>query len=249
MTAERDRNYERSADPGGRPPASGWVRLRLIAGLSLPYLAVTVGMLLARNVYLAFALYVAACTLGPWAVLGAQPFRAEGGFPWLPERGQRAAALRAGVWMWLLCGPAMAVAYLAARPWLGDSARYVARLRALGWQDERFVLFGCAFVIAIPWVEEWWWRGQALPRCQRAFGDRVGTLLAAVAFTGYHGVVLAQLYPVGPVLLRLCAILPVALWWCAVARRHRSWLGPWLAHGPGADLAMVLLFAWIHRQR
>jgi membrane protease YdiL (CAAX protease family) len=123
----------------------------------------------------------------------------------------------------------------------------VARLRALGWQDDWFVWFAGCFVVAIPWVEEWWWRGQALPRCGRAFGPRAGLAVAAIAFTGYHGVVLSQLYPWGPVLIRLAAILPVAFWWCLSARRHRSWLGPWLAHGPGADLAMVLLFAWLHR--
>lgn len=221
--------------------------MRLIAALGLPYAAVAAGMLGLHNVYLAFVLYLGACLLGPWALLRARPFRAQGGLPFLPEAALRAAAWRAGLRMWLLCGPAMAAVYVAARPWLGESSRYVARLRALGWQDDWFWPFAAAFVIAIPWVEEWWWRGQALPRCERAFGPRSGLAIAAVAFTGYHGVVLSQLYPWGPVTLRLAAILPVAFWWCRVARRHSSWMGPWLAHGPGADLAMALLFAWLHR--
>jgi hypothetical protein len=220
----------------------------LLLALLLPYAAVSFGLLVLRSVEAAFLFYaIGGCLLGPCLLLGLQPLRAGSGYPWLPPPGRRRAAAWEAALLWAVCGPGLAAAYLALGPRMGNPQAYYQKLIALGWHGERFVVYAALFLALIPWLEEWWWRGQAVPRCVQAFGPKRGLALAAAAFAGYHAIVLSRLYPAGPVAIRMAAILLASWWWCAAARRHRCWSIPWLAHGPGADLAVALLFVWLHR--
>lgn len=179
------------------------------------------------------------CLAGPVILVGVA--RGRTGYPFLPARDRSAPALRHGVLLWFLCGPLLVAAYALLRPWLGDAASYMANLTELGWRVPRFPVYALLFVVITPLAEEWWWRGNALPRCVARWGTRRGSLVAATAFTSYHGIVLLRLYPPAVVAIRLAAIGLAALLWGEAARRDRAWFAPFLGHS-AADLAFLVVF-------
>lgn len=205
----------------------------------LPTLWVALGILVLRDAVVAFLLYtLVGCLLGPWVLLQIRPLGSRGGWSFAGRGGDRP-------WMhlgaWLLTGGGLLGAYLVLRPWLLNPAEVAVALHALHMPDRGLGLFLLVFALSVPVAEEWWWRGQALPRCRAAFGPGWGTALGVVGFTAYHVVVLSVLYDPFSVLVRTLAILGGGFLFAAMALRTRGWRWAWSAH-VAADLAIVTAF-------
>lgn len=215
-------------------------RARLLAAFLLPTGLVLVGLHAFQDIRATFLLYVfGGCLLGPWLLVGARPFAPAGGWPF-----RAPGATRDGLWLALLFGPGFLAVYWLLFPWLADASFYLGALQARGFERDQLALYATLFLVLIPWVEEWWWRGQALPRAREGFGPVAGTLLAASGFGLYHFFVLATLYPWPLALLRGSGILAAGLLWCLLASRARSWQPTWWAH-LAADAAVVVAFRWL----
>jgi hypothetical protein len=213
--------------------------LALAAALALPTALGVLGVHGLGSLPATFLLYAAGgCVLGPRLLLGARfPVRA-GGRPFAPPApgGRRLEAALA-----CLFGPVFLALYAAVRPWLGPVADYRARAAALGLDLHEPALWLLLFAVFNPWLEEWWWRGQATPRCCAAFGRRRGLALVTAAFAAWHLVLLGALFPWPLLLVRVAAIGAVSLAWSRLALSQASWRAAWVAHA-AADLAMVALF-------
>lgn len=213
--------------------------LNLLATLIAPTLLVSVGLVWLHDVRWAFFLYVfGACGAVPWLLLRATPLRQGIGLPF------RRPGLRAAI-AFLLFGPGFLGLYSLFRAQLTAPEPYLESLVRLGWPTQHSTLALVLFATLVPLFEEWWWRGQALPRCVARFGTRAGVLVAASGFASYHLVVLWQLYTPGLALLRFTGIFLGGLMWTVWAHRRGSWEETWAAHF-GADLALVAAFVlWV----
>jgi hypothetical protein len=219
-------------------------RLRLLATLLAPAVLGALGLWGAGSLPLGFWLYLlGGCVLTPWLVLGARPLAAGvAGLPFRPpppRRWRRLDALLAFVF-----GPLFAAGYLALRPWLGDYADYLTRLAALGIDLEAPLAAGLVFVVLNPLIEEWWWRGQATPRCCALLGRARGLALVTAAFWIYHVVLLGALFPWWLAVARATVIGAVSLLWSHLAMVQGGWRSVYLAHLV-ADVAMAVLFALV----
>jgi Type II CAAX prenyl endopeptidase Rce1-like len=218
------------------------MKLRLILSLALPTLLVVVGINLLHNAVLAFLLYaVGGCLIGPWLLVGARPLRSAHGWTFVGRGGDR-------MWMhgvaWLITGAGLFGLYFLLKPWLLDSVEVASRLRSLAMPERGLAVFLFGFVCTVPVAEEWWWRGQTLPRCREAFGPRLGLVLSVLGFSGYHAVVLSALYDPLSVAIRMVAIIAGGFLFAAMALRTRGWRWAWSAHF-AADLAIVLAFLFL----
>ncbi len=218
-------------------------RRRLLLALALPVVLGAVGMAGLRSLPTTFWLYLIGCTLGPWLLIGARPFRAGPSGLTFRLRGEPRWR-RAWLWLTLLFGPILLAGYLVVRPYLGSVAAYRERVAALGIDLDHPLPAGLVFLVLNPLVEEWWWRGQATPRCCAAFGRRGGLALVTTGFGAYHLVLLAGLFPAPNALLRSLAITAVGLFWSWLSLRQDGWRDAYLTH-LAADLAMVVLFALV----
>ena len=222
--------------------------LRLWICLVAPTLLVAWAMFGLRDLRWAFLLYVfGACGLVPWLVLGARPFSAGAdGLPWArPD--QRRGLTGWALFALLLFGPGFLALYALIRQSITAPEPYMQALVDLGWNPEFQTLYLLMFVAFVPLFEEWWWRGQALPRCEQAFGCRAGVVIAALGFASYHLVVLWALYDPALAFLRWTGITIGGLVWTFIAHRQRSWHWTWVAHF-AADAAIVVAFLlWIQK--
>lgn len=216
---------------------AGW---KLWLALAVPSIVVAYGMFGARDVRVAFALYiVVGCGLAPWLLLGAKPLIQGRGLPWSasPRHGPPGDRVAA----WLVFGPIFLAVYALLRRHIGDAERYLTQLRSLGWRDEHELLYGLFFLLLIPVAEEWWWRGQALPRCVERYGRGPGLLLASAAFAAYHAFTLAALYDGRSTAIRLTFIFGAGIVWSVLALRRAEWGVTYFAH-LGATMAIVVAF-------
>lgn len=219
-------------------------RARLLVAMVAPTVLVAVAMFPLGDLRLAFVGYVlGGCLLVPWLMVGARPGGREG-LPFRAPAEHPAAPLVA----LLIFGPLFLVAYWLMRKVITAPEPYLDALHALGWNDDSSFLYFAIFVAAVPLAEEWWWRGQALPRAERLFGAPAGRLLVALGFAAYHAPVLLRLYPVGPASIRFAGIVVAGLVWTWIAARRRSWGWVWWAH-LAADAVIVLAFIlWVQPQ-
>jgi hypothetical protein len=215
---------------------------RLLAALLLPSLLGAVGMFGLRSISATFFLYLlGGCLLAPWLLLGARPFAGRGGLPFAPPA---PGGWRTEVILGAVFGPLFLVLYFAVRPWLGEVTDYQARVTTLGMNLGAPTVTLIVFAFLNPLLEEWWWRGQATPRCCAALGRRNGIALAAAGFGAYHVVLLAALFPLPLALVRAGFIAGAGLLWSRLAMTEGSWRAVYVAH-LAADLAMVVLFVSI----
>lgn len=216
---------------------------RLAAALLAPALFGALGLGLLHSLRAEFFLYLlGGCALAPWLLLGARPLASAGGLPFAPPRRE---TWRADLQLATLFGPFLLVGYLLARPFLGDPAAYLARLRALGLDLESPVAPIVLFLLLNPLLEEWWWRGQATPRCLAAFGPRAGLAVATAAFGLYHLVLLGAMYSWPIALVRSLLIAAAGLLWSLVAVRLGSWRAVYLAHLAADVVIVVILIVWV----
>ncbi len=214
-------------------------RLRLIAAMVAPALIVAVAMGPIGDLRLAFIGYVfGGCLLLPFLLVGAGR---EGGLPFRSANEHPLAPLVALV----VFGPLFLLAYWFLRKFITAPEPYLDALRELGWVDDRRTLYFVLFVATVPLAEEWWWRGQALPRAERLFGRVRGPALVSLGFAAYHLPVLLRLYPTGPAMIRFAGIVIAGSFWTWIAVRRRSWGWVWWAH-LAADTVLVIAFAlWV----
>lgn len=218
-------------------PGPAW---KLLLSLALPSALVALGMLVVRDLRLTFALYLlVGCGLSPWLLLGARPFQQGVGLPWSASRARGLGGRRLAAWF--VFGPVFLAVYAALRRYIGDPERYLTHLRELGWRDEYELIYALLFVALIPLAEEWWWRGQALPRCVARYGRGRGVLLAASAYAAYHVFTLAALYDGPSTAIRLTGIFAAGLVWSLMALRRTEWGLTYFAH-LGADMAIAVAF-------
>jgi membrane protease YdiL (CAAX protease family) len=227
---------------------------RLVVALLLPSVLVAWAMLSRHDVRIAFLLYtLVGCVLSPWLLLGVRPLRTGRGLPFQRRPGSSEVAargswpdprstVRRGLAQAGVFGVGLFVSYAIGRRWLADSTALQDRLGEMGWNPAHLPVYGVVFVLGIPLLEEWWWRGQALPRCVTRFGPRVGVAIAAASFALYHAFVLAAMYRPASVAVRLLAIAAAGSYWCWLARRRGAWLECYCGH-LGASLAVVLAFS------
>jgi hypothetical protein len=221
-------------------------RLPVLAALALPTLLGAAGIHLLDSLPATFLLYAAGgCVFGPRLLLGARFPARRGGLPFAPPapRGRLAEPALA-----LLFGPVFLAVYAAVRPWLGPVSDYQARAAALGLDLREPWAWLALFAVFNPWLEEWWWRGQATPRCCAAFGRRAGLALATSGFAAWHAVLLGALFPWPLMAVRVALIAAASLLWSRLALMTGGWRAPWVAH-VAADLAMVALFLLVIRPR
>jgi len=226
---------------GQRLAIAASTRSRLVLALALPSLVAGVGTFGARSLPITFALYLfGACLIFPWIVLRrGRAAWSSAGLP-LTWRGPRPWP-RAAVWLTVAFGPVFLAVYAVVRPHLGAVADYRERVAALGFPLETPWLALAIFLVANPLIEEWWWRGQATPRCCAAFGPARGLALVTAGFGLYHLVLLAGLFSWPVALVRSLLIAAAGLIWSWLAVRQHSWRDAYLAH-LAADAAMVILF-------
>lgn len=216
---------------------AGW---KLLLALILPSALVAFGMFGVRDVRIAFILYVVVgCGLGPWVLLGARPIAAGRGLPWAAA--STGGSSRSRFVAWFVFGPLFFAAYALLRRHIGDAEHYLAQLRSLGWRDEHELLYAFLFVLLIPVAEEWWWRGQALPRCVDRFGRAGGVALSAASFAAYHVFTLAALYDARSTSIRIAGIFVAGIVWSLLALRRGEWAVTYFAH-LGTAMAIVAAF-------
>ena len=223
-------------------------RLRLLLAAVAPIALVAFGFHVVGDLRWAFLLYVfGGCALVPALLFGIVPFTSRGGLPFRAP-GESLTAWTSAPLAVLLFGPAFLGAYALLRTVITAPEPYVENLAAYGW-DERFTnLYLVLFLALVPLFEEWWWRGQFLPRAERAFGAAHGWWLSGVGFALYHIVVLLVLYETSLAFVRFGGIVGAGLVWAAIARRQRSWAWVFVAHF-AADAVIVLAFLlWVRPQ-
>lgn len=212
---------------------------RLLTALALPAGLGAVGVFGLGNLSATFFLYaVGGCVLAPWLLVGARPLTSRGGLPFAPSSPN---TWRTELGLAVVFGPVFLALYALARPWLGAIGDYQARATALGLDLREPGAALVAFAIFNPWLEEWWWRGHATPRCCSAFGRRGGVALVTAGFGAWHLVLLLALFPWPLALLRVGLITAASMLWSHLAMAHGSWRMTYIAH-LAADLAMVVLF-------
>lgn len=217
-------------------------RLCILAALALPTALGAAGLHLLGGLPAAFLLYGAGgCALGPRLMLGARFPARHGGLPFTPPAAGRHLAEPA---LAVLFGPVFLAIYAAVRPWLGPVSDYQARAAGLGLDLHQPWAWLLLFAAFNPWLEEWWWRGQATPRCCAAFGRARGLALVTAGFGAWHAVLLGALFPWPLMLVRVALIAATSLLWSHLALAAGSWRATWVAH-LAADLAMVALFVLV----
>lgn len=217
-------------------------RARLLLALLAPTLIVALAIGPVADLRVAFLAYVfGGCLLLPRWLVGA------GRSPSLPFRGEHDRPVH---WLiaGLLFGPVFLLVYWCLRQWITAPEPYLQALVELGWNDAYRPWYFGLFLVCVPLAEEWWWRGQALPRAERLFGRPAGIVLVALGFAGYHVPVLLRLYPTDQALLRIAGIVVAGFVWTVIAARRRSWGWVWWAH-LAADAVIVVAFAlWVAPQ-
>jgi membrane protease YdiL (CAAX protease family) len=216
-------------------------RARLIAAMVAPTLLVAGAMFGLDDLRAAFMGYVVGgCLLVPWLLLGARP-GAPGGLPFRAA-GEHAASPLVALFVF---GPLFLLVYWFLRQFITAPEPYLEALHTLGWNDDHRYLYFTTFVATVPLAEEWWWRGQALPRAERLFGKPAGRLLVALGFAAYHAPVLLRLYPVGPASIRFAGIVVAGIFWTWFAARRRSWGWVWWAHLAADAVIVVAFILWV----
>lgn len=213
----------------------------LAAALAAPTALGALGVHAFGSLPLAFLFYAGGgCVLVPLVLLGARLPAGRGGLPFAPAA-PSAGARRLEWRLALVFGPVFLAIYAAVRPWLGPVSDYQARAAALGLDLREPWAWLLLFAVLNPWLEEWWWRGQATPRCCAAFGRIGGLLAVTAAFAAWHAALLGALFPWPLMIARVLPIAATSLLWSHLALATGGWRATWIAH-QAADLAMVVLF-------
>jgi len=198
--------------------------LPLLDVVIVPYIAVVVGMYLARSVWIAFWLYEA----GMVAVLAHER-------QWFRLRDlwrSKSAALAGAAVATLVAGPVLYALAVA-----GDIGPRLAEATAVfGPSAGAWPLFIACFCLTNPWLEELYWRGYLGEASTRwSWRD--------VLFAGYHPLFLVPFVGWWWALAAFVLLVVVARLWRQAARLGGGLLVPVISHF-AADLS-ILLASWV----
>jgi hypothetical protein len=203
--------------------------MKLLA-LTVPYVAVLIGVHLLKSGWAAILLYHAGMLAFLPLLGGVRSLGACG-------RGWSARTFALLVLPCLISGPALYVLV----PLLAPSLDLGAALDSLGLGGSSWLLFMVYYTIVNPWLEEGYWRG--------ALGSSSSSITASdVFFGGYHVLVLAYFIPWYLGLLVAALLMGVAWVWRKVATRCGGLLIPALTH-LAADASVILAVHALARWR
>ena len=194
--------------------------------MALPYVAVVVGLDMARSGVLAYALYNAGMAVVLWKA------------GWLSRARQLLLGWEGRIGGALLLGAVLAVgAVLVTWPAWIELVVLRARLAAIGLEGTAWTALVWYHALANPWLEELYWRGLL------ADGRR-GVSKGDIAFAGYHVLVLRHFITPGWQLTIFLLLVLTAWIWRRASRQVGGLLPAVVSHavgGGGALLAMAAL--------
>lgn len=223
-------------------------RLRLLVAAVAPVGLVAFGFHGLHDLRWTFLLYVfGGCALVPALLFGIVPLRNRGGLPWRAPNEDLSRWTGAPLAL-VLFGPVFLGAYALLRTVITAPEPYLENLSVYGWNEAHTGLYLVLFLALVPLFEEWWWRGQFLPRAERAFGRAHGWWLSGLGFALYHIVVLLVLYEPALAVVRFSGIVGAGLVWAWIARVRRSWAWVFLAHFAADAVIVVAFLLWVRPQ-
>jgi hypothetical protein len=192
------------------------------AAVLVPYVAVGLGLFLARNAWitlvgyhLGMAFFLTLARAWPQA----RKLRPAGHLRWILF-----AALLG------LCG---GIGLSLLWPLFGIVPDLRARLLILGLNPVSWPFFGLYFSLVNPWMEEIYWRGW--------LGSDLRSLVASdLWFAGFHLLVIGAYVPWYSLIIALVVLASVGWFWRQLARHEASLFAPTLSHLL-ADAAIVLV--------
>lgn len=134
------------------------------------------------------------------------------------------------------------LAWLALPEVVNQAAPQIeAKIDQLGLR-EHFLLFSIFLCLIHSLLEEYYWRWFVFGHLKEFASGFKTHLLASLAFTAHHLVILSQFVSAGWVLFGGLAVFIGGLTWSFLYERHQSLLGAWISHAL-ADVALMMI-AW-----
>lgn len=95
---------------------------------------------------------------------------------------------------------------------------------------EHYVSFSIFISIINSIIEEYYWRWFAYGNIRRVMPLIWAHVVAAVAFSAHHIVVVSQFFPIGFALFVGCSVGVGGLIWSLMYQKYNTILGPWICH-------------------
>ncbi len=187
----------------------------------VPFVAVSIGLLIANNAWMAIILYHLG--IGVFLILGKQGYRARE----LIMGGKLLPILLA-----IISGLATGVILLASANSIGLPNNLAALLARQGLQGWGWTLFIPYYSIVNPFLEEYYWRGYLAESTK-------GITLSDICYAGYHPIVLSRYLSWPLLILEFLILLGVAWAWRQIAQRYAGLIIPVLMH-LAADLSLII---------
>ena len=112
-----------------------------------------------------------------------------------------------------------------------NSHNLIERAEGLGFASkERFLMVAMFITILHSAMEEYYWRWFVYGHLRQMVGYWSGHLLAALAFTGHHLVLMSVLFPFSLALFLSLLTGLGSLIWTRMYQRHGTVLGCWISH-------------------
>ncbi|WP_301002223.1 CPBP family intramembrane glutamic endopeptidase [Capsulimonas corticalis] len=223
-----------------------WIRIerRLLLVLLLtllPWPAVWFGLYRFDNLALTFALYHGLC-LAPAIYWGRKLWRHSLRWPTAREWAVLAVAVVVAI-------PASVAAYHWIGARLFDAHEVLSVVTHRGFRTQLLIPLALYFIPVNATLEELFWRGVVLNEL-RGMGEAVwtfGAVWTALAFGGWHYLVIRLLLRPGWAELTVLGIVISGIFFAWLYRRTRSIVVPILWHGLVFDMAIIFVFAAVLR--
>ena len=148
--------------------------------------------------------------------------------------------IKLGIIFWFVFVAVLTLAFFLLREQINSFAPLIEQkassLFPLAW----YLPLAAVFSVVHSLFEEWYWRGYVFGELQRSLTPLIAMIVAAVAFTAHHVIVLSQLFPGMLVLLFSGGIFAVALVWIWLYRRTGSLIASLVSH-IAADATIFLI--------
>lgn len=113
----------------------------------------------------------------------------------------------------------------------GNSHNLVEKVKGLGFHTKgRFLMVATFITVLHSAMEEYYWRWFVYGHLRQMVGHWPGHIIAAVAFTGHHFVLMSVLFPLPMALFLSLMVGFGGLIWTLMYEWHGSVLGCWISH-------------------
>ncbi|MBI9018285.1 MAG: CPBP family intramembrane metalloprotease [Phycisphaerae bacterium] len=109
------------------------------------------------------------------------------------------------------------------------SANVIARAEAMGVK-QHFLLYAIVISIFHSLLEEYYWRWFVFGRLSKAISLKWATIISALAFGGYHYILLSRFYSPLWVIILGTGVSAGGLIWAWQYHKHKSIASVWLSH-------------------